>query len=466
MLSLIANYDSLSDAVNVVFYKHVGSTISAITSGIVTLKQNGDILRSATISSDSKQLTFHHPEYVTGLTVHASIDSEVKEVAVETEKVHTSPVAHTQPAPIPNMEYIKKETDINTSKSIDGPIILNLNFKDTTNLDVKYSGGNRYLFDYDNKIVNQPLNTLPVNASVFIESGTVNLLPKTDNKPDLLNLFTASHANRAGNFSIVNEFSVSNLRYNSLGGISGDDTTAQDLSLSLSPITNGKTFQALLGFTGDLISTSFSVVCELLDAANSVVTTKTTNYTIADFKNKMVLVNCTATDHASGVKLQAKIIVPKTYSGDRFYIDILLPQVTSNSFVSSYCDDVRTADVVVAPVTLDYDSCVIEMNISALSTACVLLECAPIKVVYSGTNLVFSIGNKEISYTVDLKAYSDYAFSYDKVANLMYILIDDVPVKSGGADFVITANSDLYIGCDKNGQNQMNGQINKIIIMR
>ena len=89
-----------------------------------------------------------------------------------------------------------------------------------------------------------------------------------------------------------------------------------------------------------------------------------------------------------------------------------------------------------------------------------------VKVSYDGADLLFDVGGTVLSHTVSLKDFNQFGFSFNADQDVMKIYIDDVEVASGGSGFSISSNETIFIGCDKNGVNQINGRLNIFKITR
>jgi hypothetical protein len=466
-LSVSAIYDKNTDSVEVGFYKSSAGTPVPISSGTISLMQNAEVISSIAVDSQASFVSFFHPKTLYNLSVHADIDSLTLDAAVDSLNTLATPVEHSQQAQSIDtpMRYVPSEVSIDTSKGIISPTILDIDFN--TKPVVEYAGGNRVLFDYSNKLVLQPLDTV-IFAPKFSEVGAANLLPLgSDNNPDLLNLFSFNYPGSALSFKLVSPFGVQSLRASSLGGVSGNIMGSRDLVLSLvSPVVAGTTIQFFFGFLSLPTPTSFQFVTELLDSGGLVVGSDVQTLNCLDFLNGVSLLTSTPVG-VGGVSLTSRIEIDGLYAQDTFDMDILLPQVTALAFASSYTPNVRTADVYSRDVILDYNLTTIEIGLVVGSNApCVLFDCGTVSASYNGTDLIFNVNGTTISYTCSLMAFFDFSFTFDVDDNIMSIAIADVPVATGGAGFTISSNGKMFIGCDASGTNQINGQLNTFKVLR
>jgi hypothetical protein len=466
-LDVSAIYDKTTDSVEVGFYKSSAGTPVPITGGTISLIQNNEVLSSVVVDSQASFVSFFHPKTLYNLSVHADIDSLTLDTTVASINPLATPVEHSQQAQSIDtpMRYVSSVVSIDTTKAIISPTILDIDFN--TKPIVEYSGGNRVLFDFNNKLVLQPLDTI-IFAPKFCEVGTTNLLPLgIDNNPDLINLFSYDYPGSALSFKLVSPFGVQSLRASSLGGISGNQMGSRDLVINLvSPVVGGKTIQFFFGFVSLPTPTSFQFITELLDGGGLVVGSDVQTLNCLDFLNGVSLLTSTPVG-VGGVSLTSRIEIDGLYAQDSFDMDILLPQVSALPVASSYTPNVRAPDVYSHDLTLDYNLTTVEIGVVVGSNApCVLFDCGTVSARYDGTTLIFTVNGTSISYVVSLMAYFDYSFTFDVDDNVMTIAIADVPVATGGAGFTISSNGKMSIGCDASGANQINGILNTFKVLR
>jgi len=466
-LSVSAIYDKTTDSVEVGFYKSSAGTPVPITGGTIFLIQNNEVIDSIMVDSQASFVSFFHPKTLYNLSIHADIDSLTLDATIDSINTLATPVEHSQQAESIDtpMRYVPSVVAIDTSKGIISPTILDIDFN--TKPVVEYAGGNRVLFDYNNKLVLQPLDTI-IFAPKFCEVGTTNLLPlDADNNPDLLNLFSYAYPGSALSFKLVSPFGVQSLRASSLGGISGNIMGSRDLVISLvSPVVGGTTIQFFFGFLNLPTPVTFQFITELLDGGGMVVGSDVQTLNCVDFLNGVSLLTSTPTG-VGGVSLTSRIEIDGLYAQDTFDMDILLPQVTALPTASSYTPNVRAADIFSRDVVLDYNLTTIEIGLVVGSNApCVLFDCGTVSANYDGTSLNFNVNGTTISYVCSLMAFFDFSFTFDVDDNIMTIAIADVPVATGGAGFTISSNGKMFIGCDASGANQINGQLNTFKVLR
>ena len=96
-----------------------------------------------------------------------------------------------------------------------------------------------------------------------------------------------------------------------------------------------------------------------------------------------------------------------------------------------------------------------------------LFEVDTIHARYDGTTLFWHVNGTEISTVVSIKDFTQFEFNFDTTEDEMQILIDDVPVATGGAGVAYTAsNTNVFVGSDSNGDNQICGRLNRFRVIK
>jgi len=470
-LSMTAYYQEQGDYVEVTIIKHDGSTDYPVSSAFVELRQDTVPIQSVTLSSPktTENIVFLHPKMINNLRVFAEVDTLTLLVDVIYVRSRTDDREQ------PREEEFPDPTD--TTDQILPPIILDVNFneqypvvKNHKDSLLEFSGGGRYLFSNLGRLVLQPVDTYVKNAPVFIEKSANQLLNTT---VGLNQIFNLEYDNGAVNQHVTKrEFEiVDTLILKVLGSVSSEPVDKFSFALK-DPITmpgSSATFSMLLCLTTTqpLNVETFKLIVTREDPVGTVVETATVIANVSDYLNQIRLINAGVV--GGGGVLNAKVEFEGLNNGDVFDVFVTLPQVTDLPFVtSSISSSIRPADVWSIDSAIDFRASTIEVSLEAGNNEdCYIFDLGTIRGYYSSGDLVFEVNGTLVSYTVDLTSASIIAFIFDTVADELRIDVNGSTVVTGGAGFVIDENiSHLFIGCGKDGLNQLNGQFNRIRIFR